>query len=73
MAYLLQTINHMDMFSKDGIVMFLILIPLEDRNERWKWLMAKLDNNDMRALYFEAYKILCNKGSSLESVGGIKP
>ena len=51
----------MDMFSKDGIVMFLILIPLEDRNERWKWLMAKLDNNDMRALYFEAYKILCNK------------
>ena len=41
--------------------MFLILIPLEDRNERWKWLMAKLDNNDMRALYFEAYKILGNK------------
>ena len=41
--------------------MFLMLIPPEERNERWKWLMSKLDNNDMRALYFEAYKLLGNK------------
>ena len=41
--------------------MFFFLIPIDDREERWKWLLSRLGNKEMSILYQEAYTILGNK------------
>jgi len=41
--------------------MLFFLMPINDSEERWQWLLSKLGNTEMNILYQEAYSILGNK------------
>ena len=41
--------------------MLFFLLPIDNHEERWKWLLSKLGNKEMSILYQEAYAILENK------------
>lgn len=41
--------------------MFFFALPLQTQEERWEWFMAHLSDQEIKALYREAYRILRNK------------